>query len=80
MARRISPRISVWRRHQIDGLGLPRCRSEDGSPRVLRPGSAAAQLFFAVAPECRELTGVNPLSTAAIERHADLVARLFLPE
>jgi len=40
----------------------------------------AGSLIFAVAPECRELTGVDPTMDAAIERHADLMARLFVPD
>ncbi|MBK5289030.1 MAG: TetR/AcrR family transcriptional regulator [Acidimicrobiia bacterium] len=40
----------------------------------------AGSLIFAVAPECRELTGVDPTRRAAIERHADLMAQLFVPD
>ncbi len=39
----------------------------------------ASSLISAVAPECRALTGVDPLTEAAISRHADVVANLFLP-
>lgn len=42
--------------------------------------AGAASLIFAVAPECTELTGVNPMSDAAVERHAQLIARLFVPD
>lgn len=38
----------------------------------------ASSLISAVAPECRALTGVDPLDDAAIRRHADLVADLLL--
>jgi TetR/AcrR family transcriptional regulator len=41
--------------------------------------AGAGSLMFAVAPECRRLTGVDPSSRTAIEAHADLVARLLLP-
>ena len=40
----------------------------------------AASLIFAVAPECRRLTGIDPASEAVIERHADFVARLLVPQ
>ena len=39
----------------------------------------ASSLFFALAPENRRLTGVDPTSPEVIERHADYVARLFVP-
>jgi AcrR family transcriptional regulator len=42
--------------------------------------AGAASLMFAVAPECAELTGVDPLRDEQIELHADLVVRLFVPD
>lgn len=39
----------------------------------------ASSLISAVAPECRALTGVDPLLDESISRHAELVARLLLP-
>jgi AcrR family transcriptional regulator len=48
------------------------------APHVYYALAGAASLIFAVAPECRALAGVDPLAAAEIERHADLVARLFL--
>jgi hypothetical protein len=41
--------------------------------------AGAASLIFAVAPECRRLTGLDPETEAAIESHADFVARLLVP-
>jgi len=41
--------------------------------------AGAGSLIFAVAPECRRLTGLDPESEAAIEAHADFVARLLVP-
>ena len=41
--------------------------------------AGAASLMFAVAPECRRLTGLNPARQQAIETHAEFVARLFVP-
>jgi AcrR family transcriptional regulator len=39
----------------------------------------AGSLIFAVAPECRRLTGLDPETEQAIEAHADFVARLLVP-
>ena len=41
--------------------------------------AGAGSLMFAVAPECRRLTGLDPETEAAIESHADFVARLLVP-
>lgn len=41
--------------------------------------AGAASLIFAVAPECRRLTGLDPEDSRAIEAHADFVARLLVP-
>jgi AcrR family transcriptional regulator len=41
--------------------------------------AGAASLIFAVAPECRRLTGLDPETDAAIEAHAEFVARLLVP-
>lgn len=39
----------------------------------------AGSLIFAVAPECRRLTGLDPETPRAIETHAEFVARLLVP-
>jgi len=41
--------------------------------------AGAASLIFAVAPECRRLTGLAPETAHAVEAHAELVARLLVP-
>ena len=41
--------------------------------------AGAGSLIFAVAPECRRLTGLDPTSQEAIETHAEFVARLLVP-
>jgi AcrR family transcriptional regulator len=41
--------------------------------------AGAASLIFAVAPECRRLTGLDPETAQAIEAHAEFVARLLVP-
>lgn len=55
-----------------------------GAERALAPHlyymlAGAASLMFAVAPECRRLTGLDPSSKDAVETHANLVARLMVP-
>jgi AcrR family transcriptional regulator len=51
-----------------------------GAAHVYYAIAGAASLIFAVAPECAELTGIDPLTDERIERHADLVVRLFVPD
>jgi AcrR family transcriptional regulator len=41
--------------------------------------AGAGSLIFAVAPECRRLTGLDPETEPAVETHADFVARLLVP-
>ncbi len=39
----------------------------------------AGSVIFAIAPEVRRLTGLDPTKPQAIETHADIVARLLVP-
>jgi len=48
-------------------------------PHVYYALIGAASLIFAVAPECRRLTGLDPETPKAVETHADFVARLLVP-
>jgi TetR/AcrR family transcriptional regulator len=41
--------------------------------------AGAGSLIFAVAPECRRLTGLDPESEEVVEAHAEFVARLLVP-
>jgi TetR/AcrR family transcriptional regulator len=41
--------------------------------------AGAGSLIFAVAPECRRLTGLDPETEEAVEAHAEFVARLLVP-
>jgi TetR/AcrR family transcriptional regulator len=41
--------------------------------------AGAASLIFAVAPECRRLTGRDPETAQAVEAHARLVQQLLVP-
>jgi len=48
-------------------------------PHVFYTMAGAASLIFAVAPECRRLTGLDPTRAKAVETHAEFVARLLVP-
>ena len=55
-----------------------------GIPEALIPHAfyaiaGSGSLIFAVAPECRRLTGLDPETPEAIETHANFVAHLLLP-
>ncbi len=41
--------------------------------------AGAASMIFAVAPECKRLTGLDPNTKKAIDVHADYVANLMVP-
>jgi TetR/AcrR family transcriptional regulator len=41
--------------------------------------AGAGSLIFAVAPECRRLTGLDPGTEQAVRAHAEFVARLMVP-
>jgi AcrR family transcriptional regulator len=49
------------------------------APHLFYILAGAASLMFAVAPECRRLTGLDPSSKDAVETHANLVAQLMVP-
>jgi TetR/AcrR family transcriptional regulator len=48
-------------------------------PHAFYALAGAASLMFAVAPECRRVTGLDPRTAQAVETHADYVARLLVP-
>lgn len=41
--------------------------------------AGAGSVIFAVAPECRRLTGLDPSQKQAVETHAEFLARLLVP-
>lgn len=41
--------------------------------------AGAGSLIFAVAPECRRLTGLDPTDARAVDAHAEFIARLLVP-
>jgi TetR/AcrR family transcriptional regulator len=52
---------------------------EANLPHAYYVMAGAGSLIFAVAPECRRLTGLDPKTSDAIEAHAEFVARLLVP-
>jgi hypothetical protein len=53
--------------------------SRESTPHAFYAMAGAASLMFAVGPECRRLTGLNPARKQAVEAHAEFVSRLFVP-
>ena len=51
---------------------------EASLPHAYYVMAGAGSLIFAVAPECRRLTGLDPETAEAIESHAEFVARLLV--
>lgn len=62
-------------------------RTTDSSPGI-RPEflphayytlAGGASMIFAIRPECRRLTGIDPADEKVIEMHAEFLARLLVP-
>jgi AcrR family transcriptional regulator len=64
---------------QFAGLGALAAADAARLPHAYYVLAGAGSLIFAVAPECRRLTGLDPQTNAAIEAHAEFVARLLVP-
>jgi TetR/AcrR family transcriptional regulator len=62
--------------------GFPRLGVAEGTlrPHAYYAVAGAGSIVFAVAPECRRLTGLDPSTPEAVETHADFVARLLVPD
>jgi len=52
---------------------------EASLPHAYYAMAGAGSLLFAVAPECRRLTGLDPERDSTVEAHAEFVARLLVP-
>ena len=48
-------------------------------PHAYYAMAGAGSLIFAVAPECRRLTGLDPADPPSVEAHAEFIARLLVP-
>ncbi|MDJ0866119.1 MAG: TetR family transcriptional regulator [Myxococcota bacterium] len=71
----LRPRFEAISRGLMEAAGV----DETLLPHAFYVLAGAASLIFAVAPECRRLTGLDPETHEAIETHADFVARLMVP-
>jgi AcrR family transcriptional regulator len=71
----LRPRFEAIARGLLEATGV----DEPLLPHAFYALAGAASLIFAVAPECRRLTGLDPETHEAVERHADFVARLMVP-
>lgn len=52
---------------------------ESDLPHAFYAMAGAGSILFAVVPECRRLTGLDPRAASVVERHADLVAAMLVP-
>ena len=60
--------------------GIDIARFDEASlPHAYYVMAGAGSLIFALAPECRRLTGLDPETEQAVEAHAEFVARLLVP-
>lgn len=48
-------------------------------PHVFYAMAGGASMMFALRPECRRLTGLDPADSRAVETHAELMARMLVP-
>jgi len=48
-------------------------------PHAFYALSGAGSMIFAIRPECRRLTGMDPADEQVVEVHAEFVARLLVP-
>jgi AcrR family transcriptional regulator len=48
-------------------------------PHAFYALAGGASMIFAIRPECRRLTGLDPADAHAIKSHADFMARLLVP-
>src|SRR5271170_3920580 len=48
-------------------------------PHAFYALAGGASMIFAIRPECRRLTGLDPADAHVIETHAEFMARLLLP-
>jgi len=72
----LKPRYEQFMRPR--GAGSSRF-DEASLPHAYYVMAGAGSLIFAVAPECRRLTGLDPETEQAVEAHAEFVARLLVP-
>jgi TetR/AcrR family transcriptional regulator len=48
-------------------------------PHAFYAMAGGASMIFAIRPECRRLTGIDPADERVVEAHAEFIARLIVP-
>jgi len=71
----LRPRFEAISGGMMEAAGI----DESLLPHAFYALAGAASLIFAVAPECRRLTGLDPETAEAVEAHAEFVAHLLVP-
>ena len=72
----MKPRFEFMKNYGVArAAGIP----EEAVPHAFYTVIGASSLIFAVAPNCRRLTGLDPRKREAVEAHADFVANLMVP-
>ena len=71
----MKPFYEVFTRLAGSTVGLDRALL----PHAFYALAGGASMIFAIRPECRRLTGVDPADAQVIETHAEFMARLLIP-
>jgi hypothetical protein len=72
----LKPRFEFMKAHGVvHATGI----DESLAPHAFYAMAGAASLIFAVAPNCRRLSGLDPRRPEAIDAHANFVAQLIVP-
>jgi TetR/AcrR family transcriptional regulator len=72
----LKPRFEFMRTHGVvHAAGI----DESLAPHAFYALVGAASLIFAVAPNCRRLSGLDPRKPEAVEAHANFIAQLIVP-
>ncbi len=72
----LKPRFEFMKTHGVvRAAGI----EESLAPHAFYAVVGAASLIFAVAPNCRRLSGLDPSKPEAVAAHADFVAQLMVP-
>jgi hypothetical protein len=71
----LKPRFDFMKEH---GVVRAAGFDESDAPHAFYALTGAASLIFAVAPNCRRLSGLDPRKPEAVAAHADFVANLIV--
>lgn len=71
----VKPFYERFQRIAEDTLGVSRATV----PHMFYAMAGGASMMFALRPECRRLTGLDPADAKVVETHAEFMARLLVP-